>query len=229
MNLFIEGIKGAMRLLIGFDSEVYGIIILSIGLSLSSTLISALIGIPFGLTLGIKEFKFKKSFTRLLYTLMSLPPVVIGLIVAMMLSRNGPLGSFELIFTPIAMVIAQTVLITPIITGVVFNQAKDKGKAVREIGLTLGAGRVQLIWLLVKELKITILIAIVSGFGRAVSEVGAVMIVGGNIKGHTRVMTTFIAMNNSMGNYSAAIAMGIVLLIIAFSVNSVLYRYMDGE
>ncbi|HAS73092.1 MAG TPA: tungstate transporter permease [Clostridiales bacterium UBA8960] len=229
MNLFIESFKGAIKLLIGFDTEVYGIIFLSIGLSLTSTFLSSLVGIPLGLVLGIKDFKFKKSFTRLLYTLMSLPPVVIGLVVAMMLSRNGPFGPFELIFTPAAMVIAQTVLITPIITGIVFNQAKDNGQSVREIGLTLGANRIQLIWLLMRELKITLLIAIVSGFGRAVSEVGAVMIVGGNIKGHTRVMTTYIAMNNSMGNYNAAIAMGIVLLLIAFSVNSVLYRYMDGK
>jgi tungstate transport system permease protein len=229
LNLFIESFKGAIKLLIGFDTEVYGIIFLSIGLSLTSTFLSSLVGIPLGLVLGIKDFKFKKSFTRLLYTLMSLPPVVIGLVVAMMLSRNGPFGPFELIFTPAAMVIAQTVLITPIITGIVFNQAKDNGQSVREIGLTLGANRIQLIWLLMRELKITLLIAIVSGFGRAVSEVGAVMIVGGNIKGHTRVMTTYIAMNNSMGNYNAAIAMGIVLLLIAFSVNSVLYRYMDGK
>lgn len=229
MDIFVDGFRDAFKLLIGFDQEVYEIIILSIGLSIASTICSAIFGIPLGLILGIKNFKSKRLLTRLLYTLMSLPPVVIGLAVVLFLSRSGPLGSLGLIFTPGAMIIAQTILITPIITGIVFNQAKDKGLAVMQIGQTLGSGRVDLLWLLIKELKITILIAIVTGFGRAVSEVGAVMIVGGNIKGHTRVMTTYIAMNNSMGNYATAIAMGIVLLFISFTVNSVLYRYMDGE
>ncbi len=229
MDIFVDGFRDAFKLLIGFDQEVYEIIILSIGLSIASTICSAIFGIPLGLILGIKNFRSKRFLTRLLYTLMSLPPVVIGLAVVLFLSRSGPLGSLGLIFTPGAMIIAQTILITPIITGIVFNQAKDKGLAVMQIGQTLGSGRLDLLWLLIKELKITILIAIVTGFGRAVSEVGAVMIVGGNIKGHTRVMTTYIAMNNSMGNYATAIAMGIVLLFISFTVNSVLYRYMDGE
>lgn len=229
MDIFVDGFRDAFKLLIGFDQEVYEIIILSIGLSIASTICSAILGIPLGLILGIKNFRSKRFLTRLLYTLMSLPPVVIGLAVVLFLSRSGPLGSLGLIFTPGAMIIAQTILITPIITGIVFNQAKDKGLAVMQIGQTLGSGRLDLLWLLIKELKITILIAIVTGFGRAVSEVGAVMIVGGNIKGHTRVMTTYIAMNNSMGNYATAIAMGIVLLFISFTVNSVLYRYMDGE
>lgn len=229
MDIFVDGFSNAFKLLIGFDQEVYEIILLSIGLSIASTFCSAIFGIPLGLILGIKNFKSKRILTRLLYTLMSLPPVVIGLAVVLFLSRSGPLGSLGLIFTPAAMIIAQTILITPIITGIVFNQAKDKGHAVMQIGQTLGSGRLDLLWLLIKELKITILIAIVTGFGRAVSEVGAVMIVGGNIKGHTRVMTTYIAMNNSMGNYATAIAMGIVLLLISFTVNSFLYRYMDGE
>ena len=229
MDIFVDGFRNAFKLLIGFDQEVYEIILLSIGLSIASTFCSAIFGIPLGLILGIKNFKSKRILTRLLYTLMSLPPVVIGLAVVLFLSRSGPLGSLGLIFTPAAMIIAQTILITPIITGIVFNQAKDKGHAVMQIGQTLGSGRLDLLWLLIKELKITILIAIVTGFGRAVSEVGAVMIVGGNIKGHTRVMTTYIAMNNSMGNYATAIAMGIVLLLISFTVNSFLYRYMDGE
>lgn len=228
MDIFVDGFRDAFKLLIEFDKDVYEIILLSIGLSITSTFCSAVLGIPIGLILGIKNFKSKRFMTRTLYTMMSLPPVVIGLAVVLFLSRNGPLGPLGLIFTPTAMVIAQTILITPIITGIVFNQAKDKGLSVMQIGMTLGANRLDLLWLLIKELKITILIAIVTGFGRAVSEVGAVMIVGGNIKGHTRVMTTYIAMNNSMGNYATAIAMGIVLLAISFTVNSILYRYMDG-
>lgn len=229
MGIFVTGFKDAFSLLLGFDHEVYEIIVLSIAISVASTLCSAILGIPLGLILGIKNFKSKPILTRILYTLMSLPPVVIGLAVFLFISRSGPLGHLGLVFTPAAMVIAQTILITPIITGIVFNQAKDRGHAVMQIGQTLGSEKLDLLWLLIKELRITILIAIVTGFGRAISEVGAVMIVGGNIEGHTRVMTTYIAMNNSMGNYGTAIAMGIILLLISFIVNSVLYRHMDDK
>ena len=229
MELLREGLKEALLLLIRFDKEVYSIIGLSIGLSFTSTVFSAFIGIPLGLYLGVKPFKFKKAFTRTIYTMMSLPPVVIGLLVALFLSRSGPLGTLGLLFTPTAMVIAQMILITPIILGITYNDAKQHGPAISQIGITLGASKFQTLKLLITEMRITLLIALVTGFGRAISEVGAVMIVGGNIKGHTRVMTTYIAMNNSMGNYAMAISMGIVLLLISFIVNTVLYRYVAGE
>lgn len=229
MDLLKEGLKEALLLLLRFDREVYSIIGLSIGLSFTSTIFSAIIGIPMGLYLGIKPFRFKKTFTRTIYTMMSLPPVVIGLLVALFLSRSGPLGTLGLLFTPTAMVIAQMILITPIILGITYNDAKQHGPAISQIGITLGASKYQTLKLLITEMRITLLIALVTGFGRAISEVGAVMIVGGNIKGHTRVMTTYIAMNNSMGNYAMAISMGIVLLLISFIVNTVLYRYVAGE
>ncbi len=229
MEFILEGFREALKLLYTFDREVYAIIGLSIILSFASTFFSAIIGVPLGIYLGIKPFKFKHAFTRWIYTMMSLPPVVIGLLVAIFISRSGPLGSLKLLFTPTAMVIAQMILITPIILGIVYNNARDRGSAIRQIALTLGANRLQTLQLLIKEMRITILIALVTGFGRAISEVGAVMIVGGNIKGHTRVMTTYIAMNNSMGNYGMAIAMGIVLLGISFIVNSVLYHYVMGD
>lgn len=224
MNHFIE----AFNLLLTFDREAYAIIGLSILVTLTSTAISAGIGIPFGLYLGLKAFPFKRAFTRLLNTLMSLPPVVIGLLVAIALSRSGPLGGFQLLFTPTAMVIAQTLLVTPIVMGIVYNHTKAHGKKALETGKTLGANRIQLLGLMIRETKTTILIALITGFGRAISEVGAVMIVGGNIKNHTRVMTTYIAMNSSMGNYGMSLAMGIVLLIIAFVVNSLLYAFTTG-
>lgn len=229
MNFITEGFKEAIQLLLKLDKEVYKIIGLSIGLSLSSTFFSALIGIPLGIYLGIKKFRFKKVFTRFIYTAMSLPPVVVGLMVAICLSRSGPFGSWGLMFTPTAMVIAQVILVSPIIMGIVFNASKEKGMAIYNVGKTLGANKLQVLQLMVVEMRVTILIAIVTGFGRAISEVGAVMIVGGNIKDHTRVMTTFIAMNNSMGNYGMAIAMGIVLLLISFGVNTVLYHFTMGD
>lgn len=229
MEYILEGLKEAFHLLITFDKEIYSIIILSIFVSLTSTLISSIIATPIGLYLGIKKFKLKKYFTRFIYTFMSLPPVVVGLVVAVILSRKGPLGGYGLLFTPTAMIIAQTVLITPIIMGIIFNNAKERGATIEQICKTLGGNKWDTLILLVKEMRINVLIAIVTGLGRAISEVGAVMLVGGNIKGHTRVMTTFIAMNNGMGNYSTAIAMGIVLLLISFLINSVLYKYVIGD
>lgn len=229
MNSFGDGFAEALRLLINLDRELYEIIGLSLMLSICATTISSLMGVPLGLCLGLKNFKFKRGLSRVLYTLMSLPPVVVGLAVAIFLSRNGPLGSYGLIFTPTAMVIAQVLLITPIIMGIVFNHAKRHGPAIHEIGQTLGGNTLDKLQLLISEMKITILIAIVTGFGRSISEVGAVMIVGGNIKHHTRVMTTYIAMNNNMGNYAAAIAMGIVLIALSFVVNAVLYHFIDGD
>ena len=229
MEYIMEGLKEAFQLLATFDREIYSIIILSIFVSLTSTLISSILGTPLGLYLGIKQFKLKKYFTRFLYTSMSLPPVVVGLVVAVLLSRKGPLGQYGLLFTPTAMIIAQTVLITPIIMGIVFNGAKERGALIEQVCKTLGGNKIDTLILLIKEMRINVLIAIVTGLGRAISEVGAVMLVGGNIKGHTRVMTTFIAMNNGMGNYSTAIAMGIVLLLISFLINSILYKYVIGD
>lgn len=229
MGYIMDGLKEAFNLLLSFDREIYAIILLSIFVSFTSTIISSLIGTPIGLFLALKKFRFKKVVTRFLYTFMSLPPVVVGLVVAIIISRRGPLGHLGLLFTPTAMIIAQILLITPIITGIIFNNAKEHGYEIKQICVTLGGNRWDLLILLIKEMRINILIAVVTGFGRAISEVGAVMLVGGNILGHTRVMTTFIAMNNSMGNYSTSIAMGIVLLIISFIVNSILYKYVIGD
>jgi tungstate transport system permease protein len=225
----VSGVREGIQLILGFDQEIYAILFLSLIISLVSTGIASAIGIPLGLLTGIKTFSFKKTYSRVLYTLMSLPPVVVGLIVAIFLSRQGPLGNYRLMYTPTAMIIAQTILVTPIVTGNVFNHSKEHGKAICDLGKTLGANQFRRLILLIKELRAAILIAIVSGLGRAISEVGAVMIVGGNIKNHTRVMTTYIAMNNTMGNYSTSIAMGIILLSLAFILNSILYTYISGD
>jgi len=229
MDYILDGFLDAIRLLLSFDKEIYSIIILSIYISITSTLFSSFLGIPLGFFLGLKQFKYKKSLARLLNTTMSLPPVVVGLIVAVIISRRGPLGDFELLFTPAAMIIAQTLLVLPIITGIIFNNSKERGPEIKKICKTLGSDRLDTLKVLILEMRTTILIAVVTGFGRAISEVGAVMIVGGNIKNHTRVMTTFIAMNHSMGNYATSIAMGLVLLGISFVVNSILYSKIAGD
>jgi tungstate transport system permease protein len=229
VDYIIEGIIEGFKLLIGLDQDVYKIIGLSVFVSSISTLLAAIIGVPLGIYTGLKNFPLKTTYARLVYTLMSLPPVVVGLVVALFLSRKGPLGFMGFLYSPTAMIIAQTLLVTPIIVGNIFNHTKEHGLTVYNLGKTLGAGRLERFFLLLSELRVAVLIALVSGLGRAISEVGAVMIVGGNIQGSTRVMTSYIAMNHNMGNYGMSIAMGMVLLVIAFLLNSILYTYMEGE
>lgn len=218
------GFHDALKLLLTGDAELYGIVGLSLMVSLSSVAISTCLGVPCGALIGTHSFHFKNALLRIIYTLMSLPPVIAGLVVFLLIMRRGPLGSWGLTYTPAAMIIAQVCLVTPIITGLTYNIVRDKAPKVKSLAVTLGAGRFESLKLLIFELRIGILAAIVTGLGRALSEVGAVMIVGGNIKGKTRVMTTYIAQLKSMGDYSTAIAVGIVLLILAFLINTFLYN-----
>lgn len=229
MDYIINGFVEAFRLIFSFDSEIIQIVLLSLFVSFSSTLYGTLFGVPFGILLGINNFKGKQIVSRFLYTFMSFPPVIIGLFTALFLARSGPFGHFQLMYTPSAMIIAQTILVTPVIMGIVFNHASNNGYDIVQTGKTLGANRRNILILLILELKGVIMIALVTGFGRAISEVGAVMIVGGNIRGVTRVMTTFIAMNNNMGQYSVSIAMGLILMTISFITNSVLYHFIIGD
>ncbi|MFV0466040.1 MAG: ABC transporter permease [Lachnospiraceae bacterium] len=229
MNYILEGFEEAIFLIISGDPEIYRIIGFSLMISLASTLFSLLIGVPLGLMTGIRNFKSKKLFARIIHTLMGLPPVVVGLLVALFLSRQGPLGQFQLMYTATAMIIAQTILVTPIIVGNVFDNCREYGKVAYEVCDTLGGNRSQKLYFLVREMRIGILTGMTAGFGRAISEVGAIMIVGGNIAGHTRVMTTFIAMNTSMGNYGASIAMGLVLFLFAFLLNGCFLYFIEGR
>lgn len=229
MNYIFDGIKEALRLLVGLDAEIYKIILFSIMLSFSATLIAAMLGIPIGMFAGLHHFIGEKIFARVIHTLMSIPPVVVGLLVALFVSRRGPLRDLELMFTPTAMLIAQLLLVLPIIIGHVYHQVKERGRLIYEVAITLGSNRFERGCFMIRELRTDMMLALVSGFGRAISEVGAVMIVGGNIKGYTRVMTTYIAMNNNMGKYASSIAMGIVLLLLSFLLNSILYHFVERE
>lgn len=229
MEYIVEGVREAIKLLFSGDMEVMGIVGLSLLVSVIATTCAVVIGIPLGLYLGIKQYPFKRLFGSILYTAMGIPPVVIGLIVALLLSRKGPLGAYELLFTPQAMMIAQFCLVLPIVMGILFGTAKEKGKEVLELAFTLGANRRESLKLLIKELNGTVLLAIMTAFGRAISEVGAVMLVGGNIKGSTRMMTTYIALNNSMGAYERSIAMAIVLLTISLVINAVTHHMTGGK
>lgn len=229
MNEISTGIAQALKLIWMGDTELFEIIGLSLYVSFSSVLISTCLGMPLGILLGTRNFWGKGIIIRITYTFMSLPPVIAGLTVFLILMRRGPLGSYQLNYTSTAMIIAQICLVTPIVMGLTYNLVKEKAPIVNRLGITLGANHLEAMKLLIFEMRIGLTAAVVSGFGRAISEVGAVMIVGGNIKGKTRVMTTYITELKTMGDYSRAIAVGIVLLIIAFIINAILYNFQERE
>lgn len=229
MDYILQGFSEALKLLISFDIEVFKVISLSLIVSTTATILASLVFIPIGVYLGIKKFKGKRLFSRVIYTLMSIPSVIVGLVVALLLSRRGPLGFLDLLYTPKAMIIAQTLLVIPLILGLTYNLAKNRGVKIEKVAFTLGGNKLDSVFLIIRELKIDILVNIAASFSRAISEVGAVMIVGGNIKGHTRVITTSISMMNSMGDYPMAIALGIILLIISFGIHSVIYSYSQED
>lgn len=210
----------SLKYIVTFDAEIYGIILLSLMVSIIATLLASVIGTPLAIFMSVSDFRGKQLIKKLIYTFMAVPPVVMGLLVVLIISNQGPLGSLNLLFTPSAMVIAQMLLVLPIIVGNIINSTESSNKALIETCRTLGGSKKDVIKLIVLETRPYVFMAITLAFSRAISEVGAVMLVGGNIRGKTRVMTTFIALSNSMGDYSKSVAMAIVLLTIAFFVNT---------
>jgi len=201
-----------------FDAEVLSIIGLTMRMTLLSTAISTILGVPLGLWLDRARFPGKSLVVVINRTLMASPPVVVGLVVFMIFMRNGPLGFLGLLFTFEAMVIAQVILLTPIICGVVYTASQRNAERIRMFAFTMGATKWQTQKLLFKELSNEIFFAIITGYGRAMSEVGAIMIVGGNIRHHTRTMTTSISLLRNRGELEQAIFLGIILMAIAFCV-----------
>ncbi|MDD3298127.1 MAG: ABC transporter permease [Firmicutes bacterium] len=224
MENILQGFQGALSLIFSGNREVYSIIGLSLSVSFVSVVISMVISVPAGIVIGMKEFPLRKAVIMIINTLMGLPPVIAGLFVYLFLSRSGPLGYLGILHSPKAMIIAQVLLIVPIITGITMAAVKDRGTLVKNTAYTLGAERMQMLWILIKEFRTSIGSSLIAGYGRAISEVGAVMLVGGNIKGYTRVMTTAIVLETNMGNFDQAIAIGIVLLILFFLINIILQR-----
>lgn len=205
--------------------EVLEVVLLSLFVSVSSTLISSTIGIVLSIPVVLKEFKYKKYIVRISETLMSVPPVLMGLVVYLTLSRKGPLGGLGLLFTASAMIIAQSLLVLPIIFGLSVSAIDKQGKEVFKNCIALGARKRDTAFYILKECKSQLLSVLAAGFGRAISEVGAVMMVGGNIKGETRVMTTYIALETGKGNFNEAITIGVILLLVSFMVNFLLHRF----
>lgn len=216
MDLIWEGITQALWLILSRDPELVEVVLLSLQVSGSATLISLLIGVPYGTLLGLGRFAGRGFLLSLVNTGMGMPPVVVGLIVSVILWRSGPLGLLHLLYTPAAMVVAQVVIATPIITGVSMAAIAQLDPRLRLQMLGLGASRPQLLGVLLQEAKLPLLTAVMAGFGGVISEVGAVMMVGGNIRGQTRVLTTAIVMETSRGNFGLAIALGVILLLLAY-------------
>ena len=229
MGLILEGIQKAFSLLFTFDPEVLGITWLSLAVSGSATLISLFIGISIGTAVALAEFPGKRIVISLINTGMGLPPVVVGLFVSIFLWRNGPFGFLEILYTPTAIIIAQAIIATPIVMGITLAAIQHLPKNLRLQILALGATRLQMIWLLMKEARLPLLAAVMAGFGGVISEVGASIMVGGNIKGYTRVLTTATVMETGKGNFDVAIALGIILLLLAFMVNALLTQIQQKQ
>lgn len=205
--------------------EIIPVILMSLFVSFTSTFIASIIGITAAIPFSIKNFKLKKFILRINEVLMSMPPVLMGLIVYVILSKEGPLGQYNLLFTPFAMIIAQTLLVIPIIFTLTVSSISKISLEIMKNCRVLGAGRYHIFISIIKECRMQILSIITTGFGRAISEVGAVMMVGGNIKGYTRVMTTFIAFETGKGNFREAFIIGGILLFISFIVNTLIHCF----
>ena len=211
------------------DVGVFDAICVTFQLALGATLSSSILGIFSGLLLEHARFPGKRIVIRINRTLMGVPPVVIGLVVYMLVMRRGPLGRLNMLFTIRGMILAQVLIITPIICGMTYTSLLSKAPAIRTFAKTMGASPVQTQWLVVKELKKELYFAVVTGFGRSISEVGAVMLVGGNIKGHTRTMTTTISLLKSQGIFTEGLTLGILLLVMAFIIQSLADFFQKGD
>lgn len=222
MDLIYDGFAKAWYLLVTLDPEVREVALLSLKVSGLATLISLLIGITVGTGIALTGFPGKRFVISLVNTGMGLPPVVVGLFVSIFLWRNGPLGFLGLLYTPTAMIIAQAIIATPIVTGITISALQHLPQALRLQILALGATRLQMVWMLFREARLPLMAGVMAGFGGVISEVGASIMVGGNIKGYSRVLTTATVMETSRGNFDMAIALSVILLVLAFAVNYLL-------
>ncbi|MDT8310512.1 MAG: ABC transporter permease [Methylophaga sp.] len=219
MNYFTESLLAALQLLLHLDADVWQIIITSVMISVIASMLAAILAVPAGVMMAVNQFPGKNSLQHLLNTLMAMPTVVIGLLLYGLLSRMGPLGAWGLLYTPTAMIMAQAILILPIMMNLTITAVKGADPRLLPTLKSLGADRRQQTLQIMRTVRLAIVIAIISGFGRAIGEVGAAMMLGGNIEGYTRTMTTAIALETSKGEFELALALGIVLLLIAFMLN----------
>lgn len=229
MDQIYNSLIEAFKLITSLDREVYMIILLSLIVSISSTMIASFGAIPIGILIGSREFRGKKIIVRTINTFMGIPPVVAGLVVYMFLSNKGPFGALDILFTPVAMIIAQLLIVFPVVTGLIISAVKSKVKIIWETGKGLGLNEYEILKLLFHECRYPIISAIMAGYGRAISEVGAITLVGGNIQFRTRVMTTAIVLETGKGNFDIALALGIILLSISFMINYFVHRIQEAR
>ncbi len=227
MNTFSEAALESARLLLGLDSHLLAIVALSLEVSITAALCASVIGLPIGAMIAVRRFPGRQFIVVVLNALMGLPPVVAGLVVYLLLSRAGPLGHYGILFTPAAMIIAQTVLVLPIIAALTRQSIEDAWRDYEEqlksLGVTPSRAALTLLW----DCRFSLLTAVLAGFGRAVAEVGAVMMVGGNIDGVTRVMTTTIALETSKGDLPLALGLGAILLLLVLTLNALVLAIRD--
>ncbi|WP_147533999.1 ABC transporter permease [Bacillus marasmi] len=222
MDLLIDGFTKAIEMIMTGDSEIFAITLLTLRVCFTAIFWSMLIGIPFGVLVGLTNFPGKRLLLVLINIGMGLPPVVAGLTITMLLWRSGPLSDLTLLYSPTAIVLAQFLVSLPIITGLTSTAFQQIDPKLRLQIKALGATKAQMVWLLLKETKIAIFAAIMAGLGRVLAEVGAAMMVGGNIQGETRILTTSIVMEVSKGNFDVAIALSFILMSLAFFITFLL-------
>jgi tungstate transport system permease protein len=219
VDLILEGLLKAFQLIVSLDPEVLGITWLSLKVSGLATLISVVIGISTGMLVALNRFPGKKLLVSVVNTGMGLPPVVVGLFVTVFLWRNGPLGFLDILYTPSAMIFAQAIIATPIVMGISIAALQNLPAKMRLQILSLGATRLQMVGILIREARLPLMAAVMAGFGGVISEVGASIMVGGNIMGYSRVLTTATVMETGRGNFDVAFALSIILLLLVFLVN----------
>jgi tungstate transport system permease protein len=219
VDVLVEGVRRAVGLLAGADPEILAVLWLSLQVSGTATFIALLLGIPAGAALALARFPGRMLLVSAVNTGMGLPPVVVGLFVTILLWRSGPLGELEILYTPAAIILAQAVIAAPIVTGITLAAVQNVPAKFRLQLLALGASRVQMVWVVLREARLPMLAAVMAGFGGVISEIGASMMVGGNIKGQTRTLTTAMALETSKGNFEVAIALALLLLVLVFAVS----------
>jgi len=222
MNDLRYGVAEAIRLLLAGDAELYAVVSRTLAISLLATLLAMAVGVPLGYGLARGNFRGRLVLLSAVNTGMGMPPVVVGLVVWLLLTRSGPLGSLDLIYTKPAMVLAQFVIATPLVIGFTAASIQALPRQLPDLLATLGAGRIRRLWIISQEAQLGLVAAVMAGFGAVVSEVGASMTVGGNLRGSTRVLTTAIVTETGRGNVPVALALGLVLLALAFAVNLLL-------
>ncbi|MBI5640185.1 MAG: ABC transporter permease [Nitrospirae bacterium] len=225
MTSIIDSLSRALSLIVHLDRELMGIIFLSIKVSGTALVIAGLAGLPLSALLGFRRFPMRGLIVSVLNTFMGLPPVVVGLFLYLLLSRSGPLGFLSLLYSPSAMIIAQSILAFPIVASLSHSAVIGVDPVIKQAALTLGATPFQVSLKVLNEARYGIMSALIAGFGRVMAEVGAILIVGGNIAGYTRVMTTTIALETDKGNFELALALGVILLAISLIINILLHLF----